>query len=118
MSKYHYQNRTVELTGICAKIKTRQYAPWGLMRENLAAQKYLCLQYFITCLLIYLLTYLLHLLTLLTYLLTYLFLPAVRGDPSQSHHKSLTAPVSRFRHSSQTGKHLISQEIFNFFPFF
>ena len=35
----------IELTGMCAKIKIREYAPYGLMRENLAAQKYLRLQY-------------------------------------------------------------------------
>ena len=35
----------IELTGMCAKIKIREYAPYGLMRENLAVQKYLRLQY-------------------------------------------------------------------------
>ena len=35
----------IELTGMCVKIKIREYAPYGLMRENLAARKYLRLQY-------------------------------------------------------------------------
>ena len=39
-------NRKIEFTGMCVKIKkTRMYASWGLMRENVAAGKYLHLQY-------------------------------------------------------------------------
>ena len=35
----------IELTGMCMKIKTSEYAPYDLMREHLAGQKYLRLQY-------------------------------------------------------------------------
>ena len=45
--KNYNHNRTnrIELHGMCMKINPRKYASWCLIRENLAAQKYLRLQY-------------------------------------------------------------------------
>ena len=44
VSENYNHNRTSRINGMCVKIKPREYASQGLMRENLAVRIYVRLQ--------------------------------------------------------------------------